>query len=111
MRTRAVGRQSARLSGWERLPLVIVTCRPRTFQLVGQYDAWRADLTMWIPTESELSYFEEVIQTAGRVVTSQHTLLIISRDPNLRKAGMNEASKCRNSLYWLGNKRPKSLSP
>jgi len=74
-------------SGWERL---LGHCHVPAKDFpgwVGQYDAMACRPDYVDTDESELSYFEESFKQAGRVVSFGNIpLLIISRDPNLRKA-------------------------
>jgi len=99
-------------SGWERL-LGHCSVSAKDFPgWVGQYNAMACRPDYVDTDECELPYFEESFKQAGRLISfGSIPLLVISRDPNLRKAGMTERQMEQQPVLAREQEASKSLSP
>jgi pimeloyl-ACP methyl ester carboxylesterase len=99
-------------SGWERL---LGHCHVPAKDFpgwAGQYNAMACRPDYVDTDESELSYFEESFKQAGRLVSlGSIPLLVISRDPNLQRAGMTERQMSQQPVLAREQEAFKSLSP
>jgi pimeloyl-ACP methyl ester carboxylesterase len=99
-------------SGWERL---LGHCHVPAKDFpgwAGQYSAMACRPDYVDTDESELGYFEESFKQAGRLVSfGSILLLVISRGPNLRRAGMSEYQVSQQPVLAREQEAFKSLSP
>ena len=73
---------------------------------------WRADLIMVDTDESELNYFEESSKQAGRLVSfGSIPLLVITRDPDLRKEEQSPRALAQMPVWDREQEESMSLSP
>ena len=98
--------------GWERL---IGDCSvPAKDYLgwVGQYNAMACRPDYVDTDECELTYFEESFKQARRLTSfGSIPLLVISRDPDLRKAGITDLQTAQQPVLAREQEAFKSLSP
>jgi hypothetical protein len=98
-------------SGWERL---IGSCSVSAKDFLswkGQYDAMACRPEYVDTDESELNYFEESCQQAARLRSfGKIPLLVVSRDPDLPKAGMTERQIAQDAVWNSEQEELKSLS-
>ena len=77
----------------------------------GQYDAMACRPEYVDTDESELNYFEESCQQAARLRSfGKIPLLVVSRDPDLPKAGMTERQIAQDAVWNSEQEELKSLS-
>ena len=98
-------------SGWERL---IGRCSVSAKDYpgwAGQYDAMACRPGYVDTDESELNYFEDSCHEAGRLTTFDNMpLLVISRDPDLRRADMSERLIAQQPVWNREQAALKSVS-
>jgi pimeloyl-ACP methyl ester carboxylesterase len=99
-------------SGWERL-LGHCNVSARDFPgWAGQYDAMACRPDYVDTDESELNYFEESSKQAGRLGSfGSIPLLVITRDPDLRKEAMMPRAVAQIPVWEGEQEALKSLSP
>jgi pimeloyl-ACP methyl ester carboxylesterase len=99
-------------SGWERI-VGHCSVSPKDFlDWTGQYDAMACRPQYVDTDESELSYFEQSCEDAARLISfGKIPLLIVSRDPDLPRAGMTGCQIARESVWNREQEELKSLSP
>lgn len=99
-------------SGWERLVGDCSVPAKDYLGWVGQYNAMACRPDYVDTDECELTYFEESFKQAGRLTSlGRIPLLVISRDPDLRKAGMTELQIAQQPVLAREQEAFKSLSP
>jgi pimeloyl-ACP methyl ester carboxylesterase len=99
-------------SGWERL-LGHCNVSAKDFPgWAGQYDAMACRPDYVDTDESELNYFEESSKQAGRLVSfGSIPLLVITRDPDLRKEEQSPRALAQMPAWDREQEESKSLSP
>ena len=99
-------------SGWQRL---LGRCQVLAKDFpgwAGQYNAMACRPDYVDTDESELNYFEESSKQAGRLTSFGHLpLLVITRDPDLRKEGMTPRGIAQIPVWEGEQEASKSLSP
>jgi pimeloyl-ACP methyl ester carboxylesterase len=99
-------------SGWERL---LGHCNVSAKDFPGwadQYNAMACRPDYVDTDENELNYFEESSKQAGRLISfGSIPLLVITRDPELRKEGMTPRGVAQIQVWDGEQEASKSLSP